>query len=185
MSTRALDPLRLDVATFANDGATLEGRWPLAGFKRVVASIPSEALPTASDEVVWSARGERRTLRGGVTQPWLHLRAGTTLALECQRCLGPVEETLQVERSFLFVADEDVASEVDADTEDDVLVLSRAFNLHELVEDELLLAMPLVPRHAVCPVPLAVPLAETEEPADERPNPFAALATLKRGGSVN
>jgi uncharacterized protein len=48
------------------------------------------------------------------------------------------------------------------------------------VEDELILALPLVPRHDACPQPLAAP-ATAEEPLAERPNPFAALAALKRG----
>ena len=61
-----------------------------------------------------------------------------------------------------------------------MLVLTRALDLHELVEDELILALPLVPRHDACPQPLAAP-ATAEEPLAERPNPFAALAALKRG----
>jgi uncharacterized protein len=35
-----------------------------------------------------------------------------------------------------------------------VLALEPALDLKELVEDELLLALPLVPRHEVCPEPL-------------------------------
>ena len=41
---------------------------------------------------------------------------------------------------------------------------------------ELILALPLVPRHESCPQPLPVPAAEPEEPA---PNPFAALSRLR------
>jgi uncharacterized protein len=48
------------------------------------------------------------------------------------------------------------------------------------VEDELLLALPIVPMHERCPMPL--PMAADEAPATEetdRPHPFAALAALK------
>jgi len=73
---------------------------------------------------------------------------------------------------------------LDADSDVDVLALSRSVDLRELVEDELLLAMPLVPRHEVCPAPLLAPQADVafEEAEQDRPNPFAALAALKGKG---
>jgi len=45
----------------------------------------------------------------------------------------------------------------------------------------LLLALPLVPRHEVCPEPLVVPSAAEATDGDDAPNPFAVLAALKRG----
>jgi uncharacterized protein len=62
--------------------------------------------------------------------------------------------------------------------------MTRSLDLVSLVEDELLLALPLVPRHEVCPQPLPMSHGDDvqEEPA---PNPFAALAVLKRGGPPN
>jgi uncharacterized protein len=101
------------------------------------------------------------------------------LSLVCQRCLGPIQTQLDIQRSFLFVAGEQAAAEQDADSEEDVLALTHALDLRELVEDELLLALPLVPRHQICLQPL--PLGTDEESAEQRPNPFAALAALKRG----
>ena len=62
-----------------------------------------------------------------------------------------------------------------------MLVASRQFDLQALVEDELLLAMPLVPMHGTCPQPLTGAPAEVSE--EPRANPFAALAALKRGPS--
>ncbi len=56
-----------------------------------------------------------------------------------------------VDRSFRFVADEDTAAALDDEAEEDVLALSRSFDLLALVEDELLMALPVVPRHEVCP----------------------------------
>ena len=178
MTTREFDPLRLDVAAFAKDEGRLDGRWPLRDLVRLHDAAHTEALPGEGDDVAWQARGEwRRT--GGEGQPWLHVTASARMALVCQRCLGPVEERLDVARSFLFVHGEDAAAQLDADSEDDVLALTRALDLHELIEDELLLALPLVPRHGVCPEPL--PLADEADVEDDKPNPFAVLAALKRG----
>jgi uncharacterized protein len=81
---------------------------------------------------------------------------------------------------MLFVDDEAAAAELDAESEDDVLVSSAHFDLLALVEDELLLALPIVPRHDACPAPLPAPSDDLSE--EPRANPFAALAALKRGG---
>ena len=178
MSAREFDPSRLDVVAFAKEAGGLQGRWPLAGFDRIAESAAGGARVTDADAVVWSARGEHRPVRGGEGQTWLHVDAATKVSLECQRCLKPVDVPLQIARKFLFVHGEDAAAQLDTDSDDDVLAITRALDLHELVEDELLLAMPIVPRHDVCPEPL--PLTEGEELSDEKPNPFAALAALKR-----
>jgi uncharacterized protein len=183
MKTRPTDPRRLDVEAFAKDAGTAEGEWPLMSLARLVDAAHPDALPAASSVARWQASGESRPVRGGTPQTWLHLRAQARLSLVCQRCLGPVDTPLEAQRSFLFVPGEEAAAQLDADSEDDVLALTRALDLRELVEDELLLALPLVPRHELCPQPL--PMEHGDASAEERPNPFAALATLKRGGPPN
>lgn len=178
--SRSRDPLHLDMAAFAADHGELAGDWPLACLPRLAES----AVPEASADVLvhWQARGELRPLAGGPAEVWLFLKADVRLALCCQRCLAPVEETVALDRALRFVADEQQAAALDAELEDDVLSLERVLDLRELVEDELLLALPLVPRHAQCPQPL--PLSDDEEPVEERANPFAVLAGLKgRGGA--
>jgi len=98
--------------------------------------------------------------------------------LQCQRCLQSVSEALSVARSFRFVRDEAAAAKLDEESEDDVLVLPPRLDLMELLEDEFILGLPIVPMHDECPKPLVAPGApsEVEEPA---PNPFAALAALR------
>ncbi len=181
MSSRDFDPFRLDVAAFAKAAGELEGRWPLLQFDRLTESAVADARPAGGGEVAWHARGEARAMRGGETQTWLHIGATTDVPLECQRCLKAVDVPLAIERSFLFVHGEDAAAQLDTDSEDDVLALTRALDLRELIEDELLLALPIVPRHDTCPVPLVAP-ADDAELVEEKPNPFAALAALKRSG---
>jgi uncharacterized protein len=184
MTPRDFDPFRLDVSAFAAAAGELDGMWPLTQFDRLTEVAVAEAHDAASGQVTWSVRGERRTTRGGEAQVWLHIDAATDLPLECQRCLQPVRVPLRIKSSFLFVSGEDAAAQLDAESEDDVLALTRALDLRELVEDELLLALPIVPRHELCPTPL--PIGGGEEWVEEKPNPFAALAALKkRPGSLN
>jgi len=184
MSSRDFDPFRLDVAAFAKAAGELEGRWPLLQFERLTESAVADALPADGGAVAWRARGEARAMRSVETQVWLHVGATTRVPLECQRCLKAVDVPLSIERSFLFVHGEDAAARLDTDSEDDVLALTRALDLRELIEDELLLALPIVPRHEVCPLPLLAP-DDAGERFDEKPNPFAALAALKRSGPPN
>lgn len=175
MTIRAHDPRRLDVAAAAASGAELGGRWPLSGLTR----LTEGAAGQVDEPVTWSARFEQRREPGGAAQVWLQLHARARVARECQRCLQPVLLALDIDRAFRFAATEDEAAALDADSEDDVLALSRRLDLRELVEDELLLALPIVPKHEQCPAPLAPPEAsEDGAPA----HPFAALASLKGRG---
>lgn len=200
MTTREFDPARLDVAAFAKEAGELAGRWPLMRFPRLLDSAAVDPIAAPGDEsasegrrsdrgqdlaVTWSARGESRASPGTQHQAWLHLRARAPIELECQRCLAAVHYDLEVDRHFLFVHGEETAARLDEESEDDVLALTRALDLAELIEDELLLTLPLVPRHEVCPEPLLP--AETPEVDDEVApvHPFAALAGLKRDGGAS
>jgi uncharacterized protein len=114
-------------------------------------------------------------------QIWVHLEADTTLPLVCQRCLNPVDVPVKVSRSFRFVADEATAAAEDDQAEEDLLALSRSFDLLELVEDELLMEVPVAPRHEVCPEPVKMSAEDPdfEAASAEKENPFAVLTRLK------
>jgi uncharacterized protein len=177
-------PTRLDVGAFARAGATLEGTVPLADLPRLLASTsaPSDTPP---GEAVWQARGLWRQPLGDQPQLRLQLQAHACVWLTCQRCLQPAAHELSVARTLRFVPTEEEAARLDeAEEEEDVLALPRALNLHELIEDELILALPLVPRHEQCPEPLPwepeAPAEPEEAPGEEPAHPFAALAKLKR-----
>jgi uncharacterized protein len=129
--------------------------------------------------VDWSASFEQRPVHGAAPQVWLRLQASARVARECQRCLQPMRIALAAERRIFFVEGEDAAAALDAESDDDVLALTPALDLRSLVEDELLLALPLVPRHEVCPQPLPRPFVEEETEASPGEKPFAALASLK------
>ena len=178
MSSRpAFDPARLDVAAFAAGRSSLEGSWPLERLDRLSGStVP---LADGGDEPVrWKAAGMLAPLLGSGLKPALQMHAEAAIGLECQRCLQRMVVPLNVERRLFFVAGEDAAAALDADSDDDVLALEPALDLKKLVEDELLLALPLVPRHEVCPEPLPL---EPEPEAPASAHPFAALAALKSG----
>ncbi len=175
MKEREFNPLRLDVPAFAKAGAALQGSWPVHALKRLLPLLSAaDAAP-----VRWAVQGRELRPHAVDPQPWLNLQAEAELPLVCQRCLQPLLQPLALQREFQFVRDEAEAESLDGDVEHEVLVLSRDLDLRQLIEDELLLDLPLVPRHEVCPAPLAMPDKPAAEGA-EAPHPFAALAALKR-----
>lgn len=187
MNAKTWNPLRLDVQAFARAAEAIEGQWPVTELPRLAEVAAAEAPAEHWPAVRWQLDGEERPVRGGEPEVWLHLRVAAQASPTCQRCLKPVQLPLQVDARFRFVRDEATAAELDADSDEDVLVLSRSFDVREWVEDELLLALPIVPLHEPdCPEPL--PLAadeDTPEPAAaERPHPFAVLQSLKTGNKT-
>ena len=97
--------------------------------------------------------------------------ANGTLTLECQRCLGPLKFPIVV-RSELLLAE----SEHDIETADDDIdrvLAGKAMDVCQLIEDEVLLALPVAPRHERCG-------GKREGDETGRPSPFAKLAELKR-----
>ncbi|GAB3658371.1 YceD family protein [Ramlibacter alkalitolerans] len=175
------DPHRLDVRRFAEEGGEIDASEHLRSFRRLVAETDDGA--DLARNVRWQARGE--LLNPGHLQPqvWVHLEADATLPLVCQRCLTPVDVPLQVRRAFRFVADEATAAAEDDESEEDLLALSRSFDLVELVEDELLMELPVAPRHEVCPQPVKMSAVDVDfEAAEaEKEHPFALLGRLKPG----
>ena len=201
MTSPALDPLRLNVVHFAAEAQDAAGDWAVAELPRLADSecpldagsplkggagadapkLPNRAEREPARRVRWRAIGSLRRV-GGEDQVWLHLQADADVVLQCQRCLLPLPEAVHVDRHFRFVADEDAAAALDDEIEDEVLVLAKSLNLRDLVEDEMLLALPLVPRHDVCPEAVAMQFGDVEA-VEEKANPFASLAILRKDKS--
>ncbi len=175
-------PTHLDIKAFAQAQSTIAGHDLLSKYQRLI----SETQGLGADRLLsWSARGELRSDEAGAEQVWLHLTVDATLPLTCQRCLGPVDIRVAVNRSFRFVGSEEVAEAQDEEAEEDVLALSQDFSLVDLIEDEVLMELPVVPRHEKCPVEIKLAAVDPDFDAAsaEKRNPFAVLAKLQGGKS--
>lgn len=178
--TRQFSARRLDVKAFSQAGATLEGEELVREHERLFAETQGRGVDA---RVAWTASGELRNPQHVQPEIWLHLKASVALPLTCQRCLGPVDVDVEVGRSFRFVPDESTAASEDEESEEDVLALSRSFDLVQLVEDELLMEMPLAPFHETCPEAVILTAVDDdfEGSSARRENPFAVLGQLKPG----
>ena len=170
---------RLSVQALAQEGKPLAEATLLQNLERIA---PETQALSADSTVQWQAHAELRPGSAGEEDIWLHLQAETAVPLVCQRCMGAVEVPLNVDQWYRFVASEEIAMEQDDDAEEDLLVLEPQFDLLALLEDELLMALPLVPMHETCPVAPVLSAGDEAllEVAPAKPNPFAVLSGLKK-----
>ena len=106
------------------------------------------------------------------------------LHLTCQRCLQGCAVDLDEKCRFIFLATESQADDYPLeDEEQEPLVASQQFNLLETIEDEILLSIPLIPKH---PEGFCEPHASVfgegdgDEALAERENPFNVLKNMKK-----
>lgn len=159
-----LEPRKLADQEAEIKGQTTVARLPrLAEFRDSQDEIVEVALRFGRDE-------ERRQQVKGTVK--------THLQLTCQRCLEPVQTAVVANVALVMVYDEEQIKAL-PDHLDPWLVTDEKIILSELLEEELLLALPLVAMHEQCPTVLQ----ESAEPAaaaeSKRDNPFAVLAQLK------
>ena len=164
----------LDIWTLAQSGALIEGEQPAAELARLQSACSGPApLP-----VRWRLQGLLKPGPDGRDQPWMVLQIDTELPLTCVRCLQPVNQVFRIEREFRFVADEATAMAEDEDSEEDLLPLTPPLDGLSLIEDELLMDMPILPKHDICQSEY-LQTSDLDVP-DVKPNPFAALAQLRK-----
>jgi uncharacterized protein len=181
--TRTFQADRLGIKAFAQQGEAISGSTPLQNMERLAEE--AQGLQPES-EVNWSAKAELRPHPGGEADVWLNLKADTAVPLTCQRCMHSVLVPVEVNQWYRFVDSEEIAMAEDDQSEEDLLVLEPQFNLLALLEDELLMGLPLVPMHENCPALAPQLQSGIVVPDDEaqRRNSFAALAQLKKNGDL-
>lgn len=108
-------------------------------------------------------------------------RVQASVGLTCQRCFGPIRYPVDANVRLAWTADSQVTEHLPSSYEQ-LDSDSGRVKLAELVEDELLLALPLAPRHAEMDDCSAQPARRTKTKgvAAPSPRPFEILKTLRR-----
>lgn len=161
------DPV-IDVREFAKSGGWLSGTVAVTQFARL-----ADLLAEDRGEIVYGISGRF----DGDGNPRLKIGVSGQLTIRCQRCLGSVLQVIESRRELRFLPDASLLPEVADELPDvDDLLMPAEMRVLEWVEDEILLGLPIAPRHedGGC-YPPANPAAEP----DVAVNPFAALAGLK------
>jgi uncharacterized protein len=111
----------------------------------------------------------------------LHLRVTGRLCLRCQRCLAEVGFDCVIDSRMLLIPPGAEWPEEELEAEDyDAIPASRELSVLALVEEEVLLALPIVPRHADCQLPGSAVGLTGADGEESEPSPFAVLAGLKK-----
>lgn len=153
-----------DAFAFARDARVLQGMLAVSTLERL-----HDLLADASGEVSWRIEGFKD--EGG--ELMLHLVVGGCIQLACQRCLEAIPFELDIDSLLEIVpANADLSQDELEDDSRDFLPVEKELDVAELIEDEVLLSLPVAPRHERCGLPGAAD-------AGERVNPFATLAGLK------
>jgi uncharacterized protein len=155
-------------------GCGYSGSLPLARMARLQESL-REAGGEASFRLSFSRDPEGRGILRGEIE--------ARLVLTCQRCLEAMEVPVSTSMVLALVSGLDEAGRLPEDL-DPLLVTAEPLRLADLIEDELLLALPLIPRHepGECPAGHALAAKGEERREEGPPCPFAILGELRRGG---
>lgn len=155
----------IDGLEFARSGGLLDRSVGLNELPRL-----ADVLTTT--EGFLSVRLEGR--RDDQGKSWLQLDVAGEPVLCCQRCLGGVMFPLGIHSSLQLIAPgEDWPDDDLVDDSADAIAAEGELNVLSLIEDEVLLALPIAPRHEQCESPSA-------NASGHGPSPFSALAALKK-----
>jgi uncharacterized protein len=154
-------PQIIDGLQFARDGFAVKGSYGLESLDRLAGQGCSAARLDYS-------------VSGGVDDdgtPYLGVRVKGEVALVCQRCLEKMDFAVDVDSKVVLA--KDWQEIVDAEDDAERVLAGKDMRVSGLVEDEIILSLPMVPRHASCDESgIAAKSA--------RISPFDVLAALKR-----
>ena len=193
--TDSVEPFAL-----ATQGRTIEGEIPLADLKRLGTLVRSSQ--SQDDENESTAGGDIEgsvgfTLRFDIDEsgaPRIGGNVSTTFRLQCQRCMEDMDYPVTLKVSLGIVPSREAAANL-PDSYDPLVVSGDEITITSILEDELILALPIVAMHEIesCSQGKASnnksgnidQEAEQENlSSSKRENPFAVLAQLKNTQSV-
>ena len=162
----------IDSLDFARNGQNISGEVPIAGLPRL-------------QDVLENLRGVLSyTVQGVVDKqgaPALDVSIAANFQLRCQRCLKGLDYAVQLDTRLLLrdqasldALDDNVAG--GEEEEFDSILADAHLNVLNLLEEEILLSLPIAPKHELG----ACQATDSENVREEEQHPFAVLAKLKR-----
>jgi uncharacterized protein len=161
----------IDSLDFARNGQKISGEIPVAELPRL-------------QDVLENPRGDLSyTVEGVVDRqgtPALNVSIVGNCQLRCQRCLNGLDYAVQVDTRLLLrdqASLDALGDSLAGDEEEfDSILADTHLNVLDLLEEEILLSLPIAPKHELG----ACQAADGENAQKEEQNPFAVLAKLKR-----
>jgi uncharacterized protein len=155
----------IDSADFARRGGELSGEVPVAELGRM-----ADLLADPEGKIRYELRGSS----GKDGNPQLELVLDGVCNLRCQRCLNALSYTVKLVSKLRLVTEGQQDSTDIEDDEADSIPAEKRLDVLALLEEELLLSLPIAPKHVSGECQIAV------ESLNRSNNPFAVLAGLKK-----
>lgn len=168
-------PIEIDPFRFAQNGIQLEGQLQLSKMPRLTQSLLSNEGPV-DVKMVFDV--------DEIGTPFMHGMFTSTVSMICERCMNPMDVALSADSFLAMVISERKIEGLAEQYEPWLLENNDPVVLSTIVEDELILSLPLVPRHQEMCLPSEAWTAgvdddQTETESEKRESPFAVLAELK------
>ncbi len=178
-------PTHIEPFKWAELGFVWQGQVELTRFPRVAAEVipPHDHQQIALDCKLYM--DDRRIA-------WLDATMSATFPLTCQRCLHQLDFVLDTHVHLALFTEEEYSDRLGREKDEvDYVILSEAQIAHgaevldvlNLLEDEILLLLPLSPKHDDCELAVASVgddlLSSNGQVVEEKRNPFDVLAGLK------
>ncbi len=158
-------PTVIDSLAFAQDGRASEGAVSLTDLPRLAGELLEQR---------GSLDVRLRGWRDEEGKHWLHLVVQGNVLVQCQRCLEGVDLPLGIDAVLQLIAPGEAWPDDELiDDEAEAIAADQALDVLSLIEDEVLLALPIAPLHGQCELP---PVAGNGFELSS----FAALAALKK-----
>ena len=156
----------IDSLDFAGNGRQISGEMPVAELPRLL-------------DVLENPQGILEyTVSGGVDKqgnPLLDVSITGSCWLRCQRCLNGLDHAIRLD-SRLLLRDQASLDALNDEEDVDSILADAHLDVLNLLEEEILLSLPIAPRHELG----ACQAEDGESKHKEEKNPFAVLAKLKR-----
>lgn len=163
------EQVRVDSLEFARSAKSLQGSFEIADLDRL-----HDRLAAMKGKLAYGLTG----YTDDKGKPGLRLEVSGTLELACQRCLQPLEWPVDLAADLLLVVTEaELTQEGEEPDSPDRLLADKDMDVRLLVEDEVLLALPIAPKH-----PEGRCSAASGQGEPQASHPFAELARLKQTG---
>ncbi|NVK43671.1 MAG: DUF177 domain-containing protein [Oceanospirillaceae bacterium] len=163
-------PKKVDPRKLAEREVRIQGLASVDGMPRLKSYLVENSEGDISVDLLFSRDQQRiRTVTGS---------AEGRVHMACQRCLEPVEVAVQASFNLAIAPSEEAAKQLPR-YYDPLVVEEEDVELWSVVEEELILNLPVVPYHDDCSIQTSFGEPAPEDEKAQKPNPFSVLAKLK------
>jgi uncharacterized protein len=136
----------IDNLAFAREGGLLQGELPVAELTRAL-----DMLASLAGRLAYRVQGRTEARK----RPQLVVEVDGVLSVCCQRCLEGIDYPVRIRSVLELIGDEEeLTQEEIEDDARDFLAAQKELDVVALIEDEIILDLPVAPRHQDCVLPV-------------------------------